>query len=129
MALEMQAKNVCPLNGLYWGERQVVQVRWKCTGTPTRVGKHDYPTEYRVKDKRGKWHVQCDCIMLVTVRKAEERTQAKLEVESSYMDLFGIDSSQSQRSDGPLSPPPHQRKKREERHAIRSPNIVASSHI
>ena len=39
--------------------------------------------------------------MLVTVRKAEERTQAELEVESSYMDLFGVNSSQSQRSDGP----------------------------
>jgi len=83
-ALEMQAKNVRPLNGLCWGERKVVQLRWKCTGTPTRVDKHDYLTEYRVKDKRGKWHVQCDCIMLVTVRKAEERTQAELEVESSY---------------------------------------------
>ena len=62
--------------------------------------------------------MQCDCIVLVTVvRKAEEQTQAELEVESSHMDLFGIDSSQSQRSDGPPSPPPCQRKKREERHA------------
>jgi len=51
--------------------------------------------------------VQCDCIVLVTVvRKAEEQTQAELEVESSRMDLFGMDSSQSQRNDGPPSPPP-----------------------
>jgi len=100
-ALEMQAKNERPLNGLYWGKWQVVRLRWKCTGTPTCVDKHDYPTEYRVIDKRGEWHVQCDCIMLVMVRKAEERTQAELEVESSYMDLFGINSSQSQRSDSP----------------------------
>ena len=49
-ALEMQAKNVRPVNGLFWGEPQVVRLRWKCTGTPTRVDKHDYPTEYRVKD-------------------------------------------------------------------------------
>ena len=117
-ALEMQADNVRPLNGLFWGERQVVRLWWKCTGTPTAVNKHDYPTEYyRVKDKQGEWHVQCDCIMLVMVRKAEEWTQAKLEVESSYMDLFGVDSSQSQRSDGPPSPPPRRHKKREERHA------------
>ena len=82
--LEMQAKNVHPLNGLCWGERKVVQLRWKCTGTPTRVDKQDYPTEYRVKDKQGKWHVQYNCIVLVTVRKAEERMQAELVVESSY---------------------------------------------
>jgi len=51
---------------------------------------------------------------LVMVRKAEERTQAELEVESSYMDLFGVDrsQSQSQRSD-PSSPPPRRCKKRE----------------
>jgi len=101
-ALEMQQQNVRPLNGLFWGEPQVVQLRWKCTGTPTRVDKHDYLTEHRVKDKQGEWHVQCDCIVLVTVRKAEEQTQAELEVETSYVDLFGIDSSQeSQRSDDP----------------------------
>jgi hypothetical protein len=120
-ALEMQAKNVRPVNGLFWGEPQVVRLRWKCTGTPTAVNKHDYPTEYRVKDKRGEWHVQCDCIVLVTVRKAEERTQAEFEVVSSYVDLFGIDSSQeSQRSDDPPSPPPRRRKKRrsEDRHAV-----------
>ena len=112
MALEMQSKNVRPVNGLFWGEPQVVRLRWKCAGTPTAVNKHDYPTEYKVRDKGGVWHVQCDCIVIVTVRKAEEWTQAKLEVATSYVDLFGIDSSQSQRSDGPPSPPHRQRKKR-----------------
>ena len=76
------------------------------------MNKHDYPTEYRVKDKRSEWHVQCDCIVLVTVKKAEERTQAELEVATSYVDFFGIDSSQSERSDDPPSPPCRQRKKR-----------------
>jgi hypothetical protein len=42
--------------------------------------------EYRVKDKRGEWHVQCNYIMLVTIKKAEERTQAELEVGTSYAD-------------------------------------------
>jgi hypothetical protein len=112
-ALEMQAKNVRPVKGLFWGEPQVARLKWKCTGTPTAVNKHDYPTEYKVRDKRGEWHVQCDCIVIVTVRKAEERTQAELEVATSYVDLFGIDSSQSQRSDDPPpSPPPRRRKKR-----------------
>jgi hypothetical protein len=111
-ALAMQAKNVRPVNGLFWGEPQVARLMWKCTGTPTAVNKHDYPTEYKVRDKRGVWHVQCDCIVIVTVRKAEERTQAELEVATSYVDLFGIDSSQSQRSDDPPSPPRRRRKKR-----------------
>ena len=112
MALEMQEKNVRPVNGLFWGKPQVVRLRCKCMGTPTAVNKHDYPKEYRVKDKRGEWHVQCDCIMLVTVKKAEERMQVKLEVETSYVNLFEINSSQSQRSDDPPSPPRCQRKKR-----------------
>ena len=112
-ALEMQAKNVRPVNGLFWGEPQVARLKWKCTGTPTAVNKHDYPTEYKVRDKKGEYQVQCDCIVIVTVRKAEERTQAELEVATSYVDLFGIDSSQSQRSDDPPpSPPRRQRKKR-----------------
>jgi hypothetical protein len=111
-ALDMQAKNVRPVNGLFWGEPQVARLKWKCTGTPTTVNKHDYPTEYKVRDNRGVWHVQCNCIVIVTVRKAEERTQADLEVGTSYVDLFGIDSSQSQRSDDPPSPPRCRRKKR-----------------
>ena len=78
----------------------------------TAVNKHDYPTEYKVRDRWGEWHVQCDCIVIVTVRKAEERTQAELEVAISYVDLFGINSSQSQRSDNPPSSPRHRRKKR-----------------
>jgi len=102
--IEMQAKNVRPVNGLFGGKPQVVRLRWKCTCTPTAVNKHDYLTEYRVKDKRGEWHVQCDCIMLVTVRKAEEWTQVELEVATSYVDLFGIDSSlESKRSNDPPS--------------------------
>jgi hypothetical protein len=119
-ALEMQSKNVRPMNGLFWGEPQVVRLRWKCTGTPTAINKHDYPTEYKVRDNRGVWHVQCDCIVIVTVRKAEERMQAELEVGTSYVDLFGINSSQSQRSDDPPSPPRRRRKKRrsEDRHAV-----------
>ena len=111
-ALAMQAKNVRPVNGLFWGEPQVARLMWKCTGTPTAVNKHDYPTGYKVRDKRGVWQVQCDCIVIVTVRKAEERTQAELEVATSYVDLFGIDSSQSQRSDDPPSSPRCRRKKR-----------------
>ena len=47
--------------------------------------------------------MQCDCMVIVIVKKAEERAQVEVEVESSYVDLFGIDRSQSQRSDDPPS--------------------------
>ena len=121
-ALEMQAKNVRPVNGLFWGEPQVVRLMWKCTGTPTAINKHDYPTGYKVRDRKGEYQVQCNCIVIVTVKKAEERTQAELEVGTSYVDLFGIDSSQSQRSDDPPSPPRRRKKRRsedrEDRHAV-----------
>jgi hypothetical protein len=121
-ALEMQQQNVCPVNGLFWGKPQMARLRWKCTGTPTAMNKHDYPAGYKVRDRKGEYQVQCDCIVIVTVKKAEERTQAELEVGTSYVDLFGINSSQSQRSDDPPSPP-HCRKKRrsEDREDSRHP--------
>ncbi len=33
------------------------------------MNKHNYLTEYRVKDRQSEWHVQCNCIVLVTVRR------------------------------------------------------------
>ena len=42
--LEMQAKKV-RLKIFFWGDPQVVQLRWKCTGTPTTINKHDYLTD------------------------------------------------------------------------------------
>ena len=78
-------------------------------GTPTAVKKHDYLTHYRVKDRRGKKHMQCDCLVLVIAKKAKERAKAELlelELEGGFLvNLFGLDSSQSQRSDDSPSPP------------------------
>ena len=45
--------------------------------------------------------MQCNCMVIVIVKKAEERAQVEVEVESSYVDPFGIDRSQSQKSDDP----------------------------
>ena len=123
-ALEMQVKNVRPVNGLFWGKPQLVRLRWKCTGTPTAVNKHDYPTKYRVKDKRGEWHAQCNCIVLVTIKKAEEQMRTELEVGTSYVNLFGIDSSQNQRSDDPPSPPRQRKKRRSEDRKDRRVDVV-----
>jgi hypothetical protein len=102
--LEMQENKVSPKNGLFWGKPQVVRLKWKCTGMPTAIKTHDNMPGYRVKDTRGEWHVQCNCIVLITVNKVEEQAKADLEVESNYADLFGLDSSQSQNN--PPSPPP-----------------------
>jgi uncharacterized membrane protein YgcG len=89
---------------------------------PAMMILYDYTTEYRVKDKKGEWDMQCNCIVLVTVKKVEEQMQAKVEVETSYVDLFGIDSSQSQRSDDPPSPPRRCKKRcsedKEDRHMV-----------
>ena len=89
---------------------------------PAMMILYDYTTEYRVKDKKGEWDMQCNCIVLVTVKKVEEEMQAKVEVETSYVDLFGIDSSQSQRSDDPPSPPRRCKKRcsedKEDRHMV-----------
>jgi hypothetical protein len=74
-----------------------------------RLNKHNYSTEYKVCDKHGKWHTQCNCILIITVQSAKNQVRAELEVRSSFVDLFGIGSSQSQ--DDPPTPPPWRRKR------------------
>ncbi len=116
-AQEMQAKKVHSKNGPVWGKPQVVQLKWKCTGMPTAVKKHNYLMEYSMCDKQEKWHTKCDCIVIVTVKRAEDWDKAELEVKSSFVNLFGIDSNQSK--DDPPSPPPQCRKRySEERHKV-----------
>ena len=58
------------------------------------------------------------------MKKAKEQANAELEAESSFVDLFGLDSSQSQRSDAGPPSLPHQRRKRrlEERHDVVNDN-------
>ncbi len=65
--------------------------------------------------------MQCNCIVLITVQSAENRVKNELEVKSSYVDLFGVNSSQSQ--DDPLTPPPHRSKRKsEERQEVEDEN-------
>ncbi len=119
---EMEGKKVYPQNGLYWGKPQVAHLKWKCTGTPISVDKLDYPIPlaYRVK-MRGEWHRQCNCIVLITLQSAENRVASELEVNSGFVDLFGVNSSQSQ--DNPPTPPPQRRKRKlEERHEVDDEN-------
>ncbi len=67
---EMEGKKVYPQNGLYWGKLQVAYLKWKCTGAPITINKLDYQMPYCVKI-HGEWHVQCNCIMLITLQSAE----------------------------------------------------------
>ncbi len=71
MAQEMETKKVHSKNGLFWGKPQVAWLKWKCTGMPNAVNKHNYLTEYRVCDKHGKWCTQCNCIIIITVQSAK----------------------------------------------------------
>ncbi len=78
---KMEGKKVHPKNGLYWGMPQVAYLKWKCTETPIAINKLDYQMAYRVK-MCGKWHTQCNCILLITVQSEENCVQsAELEVK------------------------------------------------
>ncbi len=83
-----------------------MRLKWKRTGMPSAIKKHDYLMEYYVKDKCDKLHVQCNFIVLITMKKAKEQAKVELKVESRFLSLFGLDSSQSQRSNNSPSPPP-----------------------
>ncbi len=119
---EMEGKKVYPQNGLYWGKPQVAHLKWKCTGTPIAVNKLNYPRPlaYCLK-MMVEWHRQCNCIMLITLQSVENCVANELEVNSGFVDLFGVNSSQSQ--DNPLTPPSRCRKRKlEERHKVYDKN-------
>jgi hypothetical protein len=111
LRMEMRDKNVRSKQGLFWGAPMVVHLNRKCTGTPT-VSVKDYPTSYKVKDEFGEVHIQCNCIVLITVKKAEEQFREAVEEERGFGDLFG-GSSQSQMSS--YSPPSPRRRSKERR--------------
>jgi hypothetical protein len=39
--------------------------------------------------------MQCDCIVLITVRKAEDQAKAELEVKSSYANLLWVNAARA----------------------------------
>ncbi len=104
MVQEMEGKKVHPKHGLFWGKPQVVYLKWKCTGTFIVIDKLNYHMPYWVKIL-GEWHMQCDCIVLITVQSANNQICSELEIKSGYVDLFGVNSSQSQ--DNPPTPLPN----------------------
>ncbi len=115
----MRDKNVRSKQGLFGGAPMVVQLKWKCTGTPI-VAVKDYPTSYKVKEKFGEVHTQCNCIVLITVKKAEERFREAVEEERGFVDLFGGSSQIPMSGYSPPSPPSGRKKRRRSKDRRRS---------
>ena len=105
----MRDKNVRSKQGLFGGTPMVMHLKWKCTGTPI-VNVKDYPTSYKVKDEFGEVHTQCNCIVLITIKKAEEWIKEAIEEERGFVNLFS-NSSQSQMSGYSPPTPPMRHKK------------------
>jgi hypothetical protein len=120
---EMEAKKVHSKYGLFWGQAAGSIPQVEVHGHTHCHEKHDYLTECKVCDMHGKWHTQCNCIVIITVQSAENQVRAELEVKSSIVDHFEINSSQNQ--DTPPSPPPRCRKRYlEERHQMNEDDMT-----
>jgi hypothetical protein len=109
LRMEMHDKNVRSKQGLFGGAPMVVHLKRKCTGTPIMVVK-DYPTSYKVKDKFSEVHTQCNCIVLITVKKAEERFREAVEEERFCGPLWQQQPESDERLQSPIPPSMTQKK-------------------
>jgi hypothetical protein len=117
VAQEMMAKNVRPENKLYWGAPQVVRLKWECTGTPTII-KRDYPIDVVRTDSNGRRNRQRNTIIIIKMKKAQERSAAAADIDDGVIDLLGTFSQSQASSDySPARPP--RRKKRTGREGLR----------
>ena len=105
VAQEMIENKVLPASKLYWGEPQVVRLKWECTGTH-RIFKGDYAIDYVARDSSGRKNRQRNTILIVRVKKAKERSAAEAEVVAKEISLFG-EFSQGSSNESP--PPRHKR--------------------
>ena len=81
VAQEMLEKKVISESKLYWGEPQVVRLKWECTGTH-QIFKGDYAIDYVVRDSSGRKNRQRNTILIVRVKKAKERSAARVAITS-----------------------------------------------
>ncbi len=88
VAQEMIENKVLPVSKLYWGEPQVVCLKWECTGTH-KIFKGDYAIDYVARDSSGRKNRQRNTIRIVRVKKAKERSAAAAEVAAKEISLFG----------------------------------------
>jgi hypothetical protein len=57
--------------------------------------KRDYPTEYNVRDTCGHKHTQCNCIIIVTVKKVDEQPKVELEVNTGSVNFLGLTAARA----------------------------------
>lgn len=114
VAQEMLEKKVISESKLYWGEPQVVRLKWECTGTH-KIFKGDYAIDYVVRDPSGRKNRQRNTILIVRVKKAKERSAAAAEVVVKEISLLGV-FSQGSSNDSP--PPRHKRARPKGRHEV-----------
>ena len=99
VAQEMLEKKVISESKLYWGEPQVVRLKWECTGTH-KIFKGNYTIDYVVRDSSGRKNRQRNTILIVRVKKMQERAAAAAEVVSGVISLLG-GFSQGSSNDSP----------------------------
>ena len=114
VAQEMLEKKVISESKLYWGEPQVVRLKWECTGTH-KIFKGNYAIDYVMRDSSGRKNRQRNTILIVRVKKAKERSAAAAEVVVKEISLLGV-FSQGSSNDSP--PPRHKRARPKGRHEV-----------
>ena len=107
----MQDKNVRPENQLFRGARQVVRLKWECTGAFLII-KRDYEIDYVNVDKNRRRNHQCNSVLIVQVKKAKEQAETEAKVNKGQMSLFGSFSQGSPGSGYHPSPPPRRKSPR-----------------
>jgi hypothetical protein len=123
VAQEMLEKKVISESKLYWGEPQVVRLKWECTGTH-KIFKGGYAIDYVVMDSSGRKNRQRNTILIVRVEKAKERLAAAAEVVVKEISLLGV-FSQGSSNDGP--PPRHKRARPKGRHEVQDKGMMTAT--
>jgi hypothetical protein len=89
-----------------------VHLKWECTGA-FKIVKRDYEINYVNVDSRDNKNRQCNSVLIVQEKKAEERAATEAKVNKGQMSLFGSFSQGSHGSSGnPPSPPPRRKSSR-----------------
>jgi hypothetical protein len=84
---EMFAKKIRSNNKLILRVLQVGRLKWECMGTPLSI-KRNYLIDYVVVDANGRRNLQQNTIIIVKLKKAQERTAA-VEVKVGKITIIG----------------------------------------
>lgn len=107
-----KAKATPDASQLYWGDPQVIPLKFKSTGIP-KITRVRYPTT-ECEIRKGKAHQQFNSIYYCRVQLAEQRSSSMATVDCQVVDLFDIPSSQG--SNSPSLGPRHSKRAHREFH-------------